>query len=204
MVRRDNQLQTYVSDATAAEIEEMAEEGDKTEAEIVRMAIREFTDRDRAARIEQDVREIRDQLGALEAEVRSETTHTHKGHESAKASSVPEKLRTMFRAVTDHEEPVLKEEQLNRVIENHAGGDSRTKKKYKNLFRKRGLLFAHPGDPPVWTTETDTWGNWLKDYAQLNGPEAAEGVVEAYPAVLSNGVLDWNEDEISELQEVPE
>jgi hypothetical protein len=204
MVRRDNRLQTYVSDAIAADVEEMAEEADKTEAEVLRMAVREFTDRDRAARIEQDVKEIKARLDALESDDRSETTHTHKGHESAKASSVPEKLRTMFRAVTEHQEPVMKEEQLNRVIENHAGGDTRTKKKYKNLFRKRGLLFAHPGDPPVWTHNTDKWAEWLADYANLNGGEAANEIVEDYPAWLSGGSLEWDEDEISDLREVPE
>jgi len=93
------------------------------------------------------------------------------------------------RVQTNHA-PVVNADDLDRIIEDEAGADDRTLRKYKGLMRKRGLLFEHPGDPPLWTTETDQWLDWLGDYGRLNGRTRLEDVVDEYPASVRDKVGD--------------
>lgn len=181
MTRRDNPVSTYLSDAEKADLKRFAEQSGKSQAHLLREAILEYLDHDRTARIEDEVREVNDKLDDVLAQLDSDDTHTH----TPSMSDSLETARKMIRVVqrqTDNPDGVVQDDDLVQVIENHAGVDDRTIRKYKRLFRKRGLLFEHPGEAPIWTLETDTWSEWVNQYAKLNGgPTVVEEVVEQYP-----------------------
>jgi len=181
VTRRENQVSTYLSDEEKAALSRWADEVEKSQAHLLREAVLEYLDHDRAARIESEVREVNEKLDDVLAQLDGGSTHTH----TAMSDSL-ETAREMIRVLqrrTDNPDSVVKDTDLIEVIENHAGVDDRTIRKYKDIFRRRGLLFEHPGDAPLWTLETDTWAEWVSQYANLNGGgQAAEEAVEPYPA----------------------
>lgn len=186
MTRRDNPVSTYLSDEEKKRLSEWAEETDKSQAHLLREAILEYLDYDRTARIESKLREMDDKLDRVLAQSDGDTTHTHKDRDAVtKGSPAVEKLEEMVKTIRSNHAPVVKDAKLKRVIENYAGIDDRTVRRYKSLMRERGLLLEHPGDPPLWTTDTDQWSNWLNQYGNLNGPDAVEDFLADYPALLN-------------------
>lgn len=188
MARRDNPITTYLSDEEKSKLQQWSREVEKSQAQLLREAILEYLDHDRTARIEDKVRDMDEKLNDVLAHLDETTAHTH----TPAMSDSLETARKMIRVIqrnTDNPDGIVKNDDLVKVIENHAGVDDRTIRKYKSIFRRRGLLFEHPGDAPLWTLETDIWCDWLKQYANLNGGrDAAEEAVEPYPAsVRSDG-----------------
>jgi predicted transcriptional regulator len=187
VTRRDNPVTTYLSDDEKQQLEEWADETEKSQAHLLREAILEYLDHDRAARIEDEVTDISEKLDDVLAQLDSDGTHTHTGMSDSLATA-----RKMIRVIqqnTDNEDGVVKDDDLVEVIENYAGVDDRTIRKYKDIFRRRGLLFEHPGEAPLWTLQTDTWTEWVNQYANLNGgSEAAEQVIQDYPASITMDV----------------
>jgi predicted DNA-binding protein len=187
VTRRDNPVTTYLSDDEKQQLERWAEETEKSQAHLLREAILEYLDHDRAARIEDEVTDISDKLDDVLAQLDSDDTHTHTAMSDSLTTA-----RKMIRVVqqdTDNEDGVVKDDDLVQVIENYAGVDDRTIRKYKDIFRRRGLLFEHPGEAPLWTLQTDTWTEWVNQYANLNGgSEAAEEVIADYPASITMDV----------------
>ena len=185
MTRRDNPVTTYLTDDEKRQLKEWSETTEKSQAHLLREAILEYLDNDRSARIENEVREVNEKLDDVLAQLDGDTTHTH----TPSMSDSLETARKMIRVVqrqTDNADDIVKDDDLVQVIENHAGVDDRTIRKYKDIFRRRGLLFEHPGEAPIWTLQTDIWGEWVRKYANLNGGrEAAEGVTEPYPASVT-------------------
>jgi predicted transcriptional regulator len=181
-VRRDNPVTTYLSDAEKAQLEQWAKDTEKSQAHLLREAILEYLDHDRAARIEGEVRELNEKLDDVLAQLDSDSTHTHMPQRSDSLETARKMIRVVQRQ-TDNPDGIVKDDDLVQVVENHAGVDDRTIQKYKRLFRKRGLLFEHPGETPIWTLESDTWVEWVNQYANLNGGRtAAEEVMQEYPA----------------------
>ena len=179
-VRRDNPVTTYLDDEEKAQLERWAEDTGKSQAHLLREAILEYLDHDRTARIEAEVREINDTLEhVLEAVTDSDNTHTH-GHVPQSPST--ERARTMIRQLQSEQEAVMKATAVELKIENLAGADDRTIAKYKTIFRKRGLLFEHPGEPPLWTTDREQFEKWLRQYGNMNGPGPLADFLEPYPA----------------------
>jgi len=188
MSKRNNVKKTYLSDEEAAKFSRWADEADKSESALLREAVLEYLDHDRTARIEEKVDEMKATLADVQAQVADDTTHTHKPDTPmSTASSAVEDMRSMVRRIQSNHDEVLKNEVVERTIEDIAGFDDRTIAKYKRMFRKRGLLFEHPGEPPLWTTEADTWPDWMSSYIQLNGRDEAEKVAEQYPARITLG-----------------
>lgn len=186
MTRRDNVVSTYLSDDEKADLSRMAEETDESQSSLVRKAVLEYLDHDRNARLEGKVRELDGKVDEILTHLSDDTTHTHKDHVgSKKATSVTEKARQMMRAIHHRDGPVVKDHDLELVIENYSGGDDRTIRKYKDHFRKRGLLLENPSEVPTWTTDSDMWNGWLVDYGNLNGKEALDEFLEPYPATTS-------------------
>lgn len=187
MTRRDNPVTTYLSDDEKQQLERWADETEKSQAHLLREAILEYLDHDRAARIEDEVTDISEKLDDVLAQLDSDDTHTHTAMSDSLTTA-----RKMIRVVqqdTDNEDGVVKDDDLVQVIENYAGVDDRTIRKYKDIFRRRGLLFEHPGEAPLWTLQTDTWTEWVNQYANLNGgSEAAEEVIADYPASITMDV----------------
>lgn len=181
-MRRDNPVTTYLSDDEKADLEQWAEQTEKSQAHLLREAVLEYLDHDRTARIEDEVREVNAKLDDVLAQLDSDDTHTH----TPSMSDSLETARKMIRVVqrqTDNPDGIVKDGDLVQVIENHAGVDDRTIRKYKDIFRRRGLLFEHPGETPIWTLQSDQWVEWVNQYANLNGGRtAAEQVMQDYPA----------------------
>ena len=178
MSRRSNPVTVYLTDEEKSSLERWADDAEKTQSQLLREAVLEYLDHDRAARIEDEVRDISRKLDDVLGQLDSSSTHTHTTP-SDSLSTARQMIRTLQRNYSE----AIKADDVETVIENHAGIDERTIRKYKRLFRSRGLLFEHPGDRPLWTTETDLWGRWVKQYANLNGGvDAAEAVIEQYPA----------------------
>lgn len=178
-MRRENQVATYLSDEELARVDEWCDETEKSRSTLLREAVIEYVDHDRAARIEGQVRELNQKVETVMAHLDEDTTHTHTSGQSTSIGCAREMIGRIQR---NHKE-VIKADDVDRTIEDYAGADDRTLQKYKRIFRDRGLLFEHPGDRPIWTTERDMWAEWVVDYARLNGGEAAaEEVVDDYPA----------------------
>lgn len=173
---RDNPVTVYLTDEEKADLDAWANEAGKSVSSLLREAVREYTDRDRVARIEDKLDEV---LASLD-----DDTHTHKPEQAMnqQGSTATERARDIVRRLRLNHEQVVKDAVVVRAIEDIAGVDDRTIRKYKRLFRKRGMMYEHPGQTPIWTFETDEWLGWMEDYARLNGTDEAEDAVEEYPA----------------------
>lgn len=134
-------------------------------------ALIEYMDEDRAARIEEKV----DRVLAHVAD--GSAAHTHK---QSRASETVEKAREIHRRVADNHGTIIKEADLVRAIEDIAGADDRTVEKYKEILKRRELIFAHPGDSAVWTVERERWIDWTEDYIDNNPMIDVHDVLEGY------------------------
>jgi predicted DNA-binding protein len=188
MSRRNNRVVTYLSDEEEAQLDEWADESGKSRSALLREAILEYLDHDRAARAEDLARENQALLEELHAHLLNDDTHTHKDQGGMKRGSDSlEKARQMVRRLQANHNEVIKADDVDRVIEDMAGVDDRTLRKYKDIFRRRGLLFEHPGQTAVWTTDGNQWLSWLENFAALNGPKAAEEIADQYPTTVVGG-----------------
>ncbi len=191
MSRRNNRVVTYLSDEEEAQLDEWAAESGKSRSALLREAILEYLDHDRAARAEDLARENQALLEELHAQLLDDDTHTHKDQGGMKRGSDSlEKARKMVRRLQENHREVIKADDVDRVIEDMAGVDDRTIRKYKSIFRRRGLLFEHPGQTAVWTTDGNQWLSWLENFAALNGPKAAEEIADQYPTTVRPSATD--------------
>jgi len=182
MTRRDNHVATYLTDDELSQLKEWARNSGKSKSELLRDAILEYLDHDRAARVEQQIRDLDEKVNQLLAHLDSDSSHTHTlGGGMQSGSDSVERARKMVRRLQENHDEVVPSDDVERVIEDIAGADDRTLRKYKSLFRKRGLLYEHPGETSVWTTDGEQWCDWITRYAKLNGKEAAESVAQDYP-----------------------
>lgn len=175
---------TRLTEQEAAQLSRWSDKAGKSESTLLREAILEYLDHDRTARIEDKVDELLARIPEEGAQSEAATSHTHKAETpmNQTGTKATEKGRRIIqRLQSNHDSPIIQEDAVVRAIEDIAGVDDRTIRKYKSLFRRRGLLFEHPGDSSVWTTETDKFLSWLRDYARLNGQEAVEEVADGYP-----------------------
>lgn len=186
MSKRDEMIKSYLTHEEKAKFVEMADRADKSQSELLREAVLEYLDRDRTARVEDQLRELNDKVDALQGDLRSQEAHTR--------TDLPEALvntRNVIERLQENNKEVVNDGDVERAIEDYVGMDPRTIKKYKSKLRERGLLFEHPGERPLWTFETDVWKEWAIQYATLNGGETAlENVVESYPATVTRGFDD--------------
>jgi len=193
MSRRDNPVTTYLSDDEKQDLKRFVEQSDDSQATVVRNALLEYLDFDRYDRIEDKVRDMDGKLDRVLRHLSDDTTHTHKGSPTSKrGTSATEKVRKIADRILSNHGEVIKADDVDRAIEDYAGADDRTLRKYKGLLRKRGLLFEHPSDQrPLWTHETDRWTDWIETYYKSAGPDAVDDYLEAYPASSSatpNGI----------------
>jgi len=159
MSRRDNVVSTYLSDEEKADLSRLSEKADESQSTLVREALLEYLDHDRAARLEGEVRDISDKLDkALTLLEDTEHTHTQGG---GGQQSVPEKAREIVRRVHRNHDTPVREADIEIAIEDIAGGDDRTIEKYKGQFKKRGLLYEHPFQP-VWTDSQREFVSWVE------------------------------------------
>jgi len=154
----------------------------------VENALREYLNEDRQARIERNQHEMQEQLSDLHALLdETASTHTHNANDECASPDVVTAIHDEIVHTMDGE--VAKDDLVERAIETVAElpvGDDRTISRYKRKLRQRGLLWEHPGDPPLWTEDRDMWARWAT--GATNSRDALEAVIESYPAqVYENG-----------------
>jgi hypothetical protein len=151
MSEKSEQVKAYVTPAEKKQLKEWAAETDQSLSSLVRQAVLEYTDRDRAARIEDKLDRVLDSLG--------DDAHTHTARPG---NSVPEKTRAIADHIYQHYDGAIKGDDVELAIENIAAvGDARSVRKYKKQLKKRNLLFKHPNQP-VWTDDKEQWVGWVE------------------------------------------
>jgi len=160
---RSERIVGYLTGREKAEFAELADSIGKTQSNLVRDAVLEYLDQDRSARIEEKVDRILTELGEAHTESQFGASHTH-GHTSG-ASETVQKAREIATRLHENHDEVVKDVDVKRAIEDIAGGDERTIRKYKQMLRERTLLFEHPSsDAVVWTRERSVWVGWVESY----------------------------------------
>jgi len=188
MASRDNQLVTYVTDAEKKQLEEWADETGKSLSALLREAVLEYTDHDRARRIEEKVDHL---IECLDTPADGEHTHTKT---TGVSRSVPEKARAVADHIFAHYDPPIKGDDVELAIENSADvGDERSVRKYKEQLKKRDLLFEHPHQP-VWTDQVDEWVKWVeKAHVDLDPHEVTDDYglsIDEYTDLVEEVVAD--------------
>jgi len=159
VTKRDNVVKTYLDDEEKRQLVEWADDTGKSQAALLRQAVLEYLDHDRAARIEEEVRELNTKVDDILACVDDGGSHTHT---TSAPQSVPEKARSVARHIFDRHGMPIKTGDVELAIENIADvGDDRSVKKYKHQLKKRGLLYEHPNGN-VWTDKTEQFVRWVE------------------------------------------
>jgi len=153
MSNRDNRVVTYLTDSEKSQLNEWADETDKSVSHLLREAVLEYTDKDRTARIEEKVDRA---LTILES-----GEHTHTQDMPGGSQSVPEKARAIAKRCYENHSMPMQGQDLKIAIEDIAGADDRTIEKYKDQLKKRGLMYTHPLQP-VWTDSKRKWVKWVE------------------------------------------
>lgn len=136
----------------------------------VENALSEYIDNDRTARIEKKVDQVLTHLSE------QPTTHTHK----QRGSETVEKVRAIYRRLTDNHGQVIPTPDVHRAIEDIAGGDDRTIAKYERMLKRRSLLFEHPGDSGVWTPIQENWVKWCESKVNNEPSVTVTDLIESY------------------------
>jgi len=174
MPDRDNQVIAYLDDGEYSQLKEWSDETGKSMSHLLREAILEYTDRDRTARIEEKVDRV---LAVLDE---SENTHTQTQAGTKGQNSVPEKAREIALRLYKNHDPPINDSDVRRAIEDIAGADDRTVRKYKHQLKSRDLLYEHPSDSPVWTVDRSEWVSWAESYINAVPDMSVNDVVEDY------------------------
>lgn len=134
-------------------------------------AMKEYIDTDRYSRIE-------DKLDNVLAHV-SEGGSTHT-HTSNRASDTVERARDIYERIADNHGLVVRDDDVIRAIEDIAGADDRTVGKYKEMLKRRSLLFEHPSGSAVWTTDREKWVGWVESHVDNDPTLSVSDVTDDY------------------------
>lgn len=154
----------------------------------VERALREYMDRDRLARIEENQEELLDKIEDL-AQSLSDATHAHT---NTTGSPTAERTREIAERLQNEAEgpfPTVLEDDVERAITDIGGGDPRTIEKYKRNLKSRHLVFEHPwNDHRYWWVD----GTAFAEFILETTPQYEEAVVDLYGK-------DWWESRLEEL-----
>jgi len=178
MTRRDNPVTTYLSNDEKAQLKEWSEETEKSQAHLLREAVLEYLDHDRTARLEDEIRDVNDKLDMIAGQLSENDENTHKATERV------EKARLIYQRVESNHGEVIKNTDLERAIEDIGGATDRTIQSYKELLKRRGLLYEHPSDSPVWTAERGTWVEWCENKINNDPTAKVTDLIEEYDISL--------------------
>jgi hypothetical protein len=134
-------------------------------------ALDEYVDRDRATRIEEKVDRVLDRLDDID------DSHTHKHSETS------EKVATIAERLADQSNSVMPADDVRRVIEDVAGADPRTIKKYQRQLKRHGEAYEHPAETGanVWTLKRGRWVEWAEKAVNNTPGLEVHDVIEDYP-----------------------
>ena len=146
----------------------------------VENAMREYMDRDRFARVEENQAETHELLNSvLGALSENSTTHTHTG--DVKPMTVTEKRDLIAGKLRDREAPIMPERDVVDAIESVAGGDDRTIRKYMGSLRRSGKAFDHPSsDSTAWTTDAEQFATWALAEFESRPDASMRDILDAY------------------------
>lgn len=185
-MNKSNRVPAYLDDEEKQQLVSRAQSMSVSQSEVVRRALLEYLDRDRAERIEAKVDRIEEQLDALSdptpTDAADTTTHTHTASSGTGGTSkTVQRARSIAQRIYDNHDPVVKDVNVKRAIEDVAGGDPRTMRKYKGMLRERGLLYEHPSESAVWTSESDRWAKWSTSYVDSVPSAELRDICDDYP-----------------------
>lgn len=183
---RDNRVPTYLSDEEKQQLVSHVQTVDKSQSDVVRTALLEYLDRDKATRIEEKVDRLHEKLDAMADPTPTDTsddahTHTQPPAADTGASKTVQRARAIAERIHDNHDAVVKDVDVKRAIEDVAGGDPRTMRKYKGMLRERGLLYEHPSESAVWTAEAERWAKWSASYVDSVPTAELPSICENYP-----------------------
>lgn len=165
MPNRDNRVWAYLTDEELEQLEDWADNAGKSKSHLVRDAILEYLDNDRASRVEGRIDELDDKMDRVVSLLEEDGSHTHKGHvsqPSQQPQTTTEKAERIAELIQrDTDGAVFKQREVDAAIKEIAGGDDRTLRKYRDELRERRAAFEHPNsDSPVWTTDAEQFAKW--------------------------------------------
>jgi len=144
----------------------------------VENALSEYVDRDRYARIEEQVSENADLLNEIRGLVSDESAeHTHKGPTTVREKA--ERIVTDLKTGDDH---IIPTEDVEQAIREHAGSSDRTFDKYKRELKELGGLYEDPhSGSEVWTVDRMVWVQWATNYVDGVPDASVMELIADYP-----------------------
>jgi len=170
-------------DVAAAFREYVRESKGKIRGELgreVENAMREYLDNDRVARVEANQEETHELLRAVLATLGEDgTTHTHTANVSP--TTVTEKRDVIAATLQQRDAPVMPEREVVNAIEDVAGGDDRTVRKYMDALRRSGEVYDHPSsDSSAWTTDREQFATWALAEFDSRPDASIRDILEPY------------------------
>ena len=155
----------------------------KKRGELGRMYERaciEYMDNDRYERIEAGQEETHEMLQSVLATLAdTDSTHTHTADVSP--TTVGEKRDLIAAKLNDRDAPVMPERDVIDAIDEVAGGDDRTVRKYKEKLRQSGEVMDHPSsDSTAWTTDAEQFASWALAEFESRPDASIREILEPY------------------------
>lgn len=155
----------------------------KKRGELGRMYERaciEYMDNDRYSRIESNQQETHEKLNAIMSALGDVgDTHTHTADVSP--TTVGEKAEIIAAKLKERDAPVMPEREVVAAIEDVAGGDDRTLKKYQDALRRSGEVYDHPSsDSSAWTVDEEQFASWALAEFESRPDASIREILEPY------------------------
>lgn len=186
MPNRDNRVWAYLTDEEEAQLEEWADKSGKSKSHLVRDAVLEYLDNDRASRVEGRIDDLDDKMDRVVALLENDGSHTHTEHVSQPSQqprTTTEKAERIAEVIQrDTDGIVFKQREVDAAIKEIAGGDDRTLRKYRGELRERQAAFEHPNaESPVWTTDAEQFAKWADSHVDaVPSADIVNDVLEPY------------------------
>jgi len=191
-------------------LDEQADTAGKSRADLIRTAIREYLDQDRAARLEADLSEVMSQLDRIEGTLSDADTHTHTSNMSdedqsdttTEASKTVERTLEIADRLNANHGSVLDEQEVKRAVKDIAGGDPRTVRKYLGELKERDHVYEHPADGSSrWYLSRNSFLDDLAAHLQgyMNPQRKAAEILGEYPFDTADALEDCESPAFNEV-----
>lgn len=104
----------------------------------------------------------------------------------AHTNTVTQRTQEIARQLKAENGEAVKGRAVERVIGEVAGSDPRTVERYQDQLKKRGLLYEHPGEAPLWYTDKEVL------FAQIDEEDISP--LEDYPDEVEDEFMEWCEE----------
>jgi len=146
-------------------------------------AMKEYMDRDRYARIEEEQAAMNDKLDAALAALADDGSHTHTA--SASPQTQTDKAQQIASIIREENNVVFPTDDVEAAIRQVAGASDRTLRDYKQLLKTNGHAFEHPNsDSHVWTIDAERFAMWAEAHVDEVPDAHVRDVIDEYPLSL--------------------